>query len=108
MKKEEVQMIVKETVKELKKNGMLKDWQKAAYSRTAEVLTKYYESGETDETVRTALEKVRGDMYFEVIPMYYGQKYTVEHIAEVFGTEVSTIGRNKKRLCLELSELLEG
>lgn len=45
-----------------------------------------------------ALETVKDDMYYELIPMRYFEGATLEDIAEYFDCDVSTVSRNKNRL----------
>lgn len=45
-----------------------------------------------------ALDTLKVDSYFEIIPMKYFKGYTREEIAEYFGVDASTISRNKNRL----------
>ena len=97
---------VKETVKELRKNGLLKRSDDVAYSEISERLFEYYRNPDRDEAMTEALSKVKSDYYFEIIPQYYSKKVTIDWIAEEFQCEISTITRNKKRLCLRLFQLV--
>lgn len=99
--------IVRMTVAELQRAGMLKDSNASAYTEANEILRHYYDSGEKDEAVRGALAKLERDQYAKILPLYYGYGYTIDEIADDFGVETSTISRNKKRLCLEVFRLLQ-
>lgn len=79
---------------------MLKNVDDSAYSEVSSMLAAYYDGGEQDSQIRAAVDGLKGDLYYKVLPLYFGYKYTIEQIAEEFGVEVSTIVRNKKRLCL--------
>lgn len=97
-----VQEIVQGTIKELKKSGALKSVAAMAYADATEMMRKYYRGGEADTAVKTAMESIADDPYFKILPLSFRYGYTLEDIAEVFEVEISTISRNKKRLCLEV------
>lgn len=101
MNKDEVQEIVKETVKELRRQGLVHDDIKQIMRTVGQRLKDYY-AGKPDEKLTEALDRLRNDVYFEIIPMYYHNRYTLENISERLFTDISTIGRNKKRLLIEL------
>lgn len=100
--KELIREIVTETIKELKRSGILKDFQQLAYAEASSILSAYYNDGETDSEIRKVIESMNDDQYIKIIPLYFSYGYTLEQIAEVFDVEVSTVTRNKKRLCLEI------
>lgn len=102
-----IKQIVIQTIQELKRSGMLKSVDELAYSDISSVLAAYYDGGEQDAEVRAAVERLRGDTYYKILPLYFGYKYTIEQIAEEFGVEVSTIVRNKKRLCLQVYNAIQ-
>ena len=106
MNESEIRKVVKETIRELKRDGLLKDVKTVAYQTTAERLSRHY-AGAEDEELEIALDELRADYYFRVLPLYYGKRMTIEQIAEQMNVEVSTIVRNKRRLCLMLYGLLE-
>lgn len=107
MNEKQIKMIVRETIEELKRNGMLKTYNELAYSEISAILAAYYDDGETDSEIRSAIEKTEGDPYYKIIPLYFSYKYTIEKIAEVFDVEISTITRNKKRLCLQIYNAIQ-
>lgn len=102
----EIKAIVKQTVIELKRSGLLKRSDDVAYSEMSERLFEYFRKPGRDKELEAALDKVRGDYYFGIIQLYYQKKYTIDWIAEAYHCEVSTITRNKRRLCLRLSCIL--
>ena len=103
MTREEVREIVRETVDELRRKGLLRIRDEGqAYGDIAEVLKRYYETGEGSEALIQALGEIRDDQYGDVIPLYYSYGYTIDKISEAYGVEVSTVVRNKKRLCMEI------
>ena len=99
MENELIQKIVKATIAELKKSGMLKSSDDIAYREISDVLRSFYH-GDRQPKVRQALQTIEDDPYFEIIPLYFQQHQTIEKIAEILDVEVSTVTRNKKRLCL--------
>lgn len=96
---------VKETIQELRRNGLLKRSDDVAYAEISERLFEYYRNPARDEAMKTALEKIKVDYYYNIIPQYYRNKMTIDWIAEDYHCEISTIARNKKRLCLRLYNL---
>lgn len=105
--KDLIKAIVRETIEELKRSGILKSFNELAYAEVTSVLTSYYKDGQTDTIVRNALKELESDIYYKIIPLYFDYNYTIEKIAEVFDVEVSTIRRNKKRLCLAIYDAIQ-
>ena len=101
MTKEEIREIVEMTVKTMKKEGMTKDFREMVYREMSRMLHGHF-NDEYSEKVARAMEDVKTDPYYVIIPMYYGKRMTHEQIAEKLAVEVSTITRNKKRLCAEI------
>lgn len=52
--------------------------------------------------VKSALKKIENDKWYDIIPMYYFDRNTIESIAEELDCSVSTISDNKKRLMNKL------
>lgn len=104
MSEEEIRAVVKSTIAELKKQGLLN--MRAEYPKAAKMLFDYYANGEQDERIKEAIKEIEGDLYFEAFESFFRKEQTVEDIAEVYGVEVSTISRNKKRLSLKVYELV--
>lgn len=102
-----VKATVRETIRELKRGGLLKSESDIAYTEATAILKSYYVDGETDTAVASALHELSDDPYYNIIPLYFRYGYTIERIAEYFDVEISTVSRNKKRLCLELYNLIE-
>lgn len=100
--KKYIDLTVKTTIKEYKKNGILKESDSAIYADASEIIASYYQNGKTDAAITYAIQGQRFDLYFRIIPMYFEEKRTVEKIAEALGVDVSTVVRNKKRLCLKI------
>ena len=94
--------VIRLTISELQKAGMLKETKDNAYAEANRLLKRYYDDGEKDRKIKAALAKVEQDRYFKILPMHYGYGYTIDEIADGMEVEKSTISRNKKRLCLEV------
>lgn len=107
-----VRMTVRETVAELRKQGLLQSQGDISYKTITEKLNAYYApfstaiSDEDRQRIDDALYAVGVDEYFEVIPLYFRDHWTIEKIAEELDREPSTITRNKKRLCLKIHSLI--
>lgn len=106
--RKEVKAIIAETIRELKREGLLKSASDIAYHEISARLRQYFRDGETDPEVAEALEAVAEDPYFKIIPLFFRYGYTIEAIAETMGAEPRTIYRNKKRLSLIVNEKLGG
>ena len=98
---EMIRQIVKQGVREYIKQIPDCD-QTAIYNDVSELLTSYYKDEEKDAAVRYALQAQRFDPYSRIIPLYYKDRQTLDSIASGMGVDVSTIVRNKKRLCMEI------
>lgn len=106
MTEAEVRRIVHATVEELRRQGFLRNDSELSYAEVSGLLSDYYKDGETDRELRRILKSLESDPYYKIIPLYYDYGYTMEKLAEVFDVEVSTIYRNKKRLCLSIFSAL--
>lgn len=103
---------VDETVYKLTTRRLLKDDQKTGiekiegllrYYPTAKKLNDKYAQRITAQ-IDAALEEIKDDPYYDIIVMSYFHNDLRETIADVFGTSVTTISRNKKRLLVELEK----
>lgn len=116
--KKDVDQIIEETVNmtvlKLKSAGLMKEDRKTAVQKTEELLRNYpkFKLSDQEHTrelcrkIETALDTIRSDYYFEVISLYYFEKYTREEVAVHFNTSETTISRNKSRLLNELAAVL--
>lgn len=104
MTEEAVKRIVKETISELKRQGLIRT---NIVAEVLEILSAYYLEGEEDEQITEALKKIEGDPYYDIITLYFEAGDTWEMIAERFGVERCTIFRNRKRLFTQLYDELE-
>lgn len=57
--------------------------------------------------IRYALRQLSDDPYIDVIYLQYRERKTLERIAEYMDKDVSTVKRNKKRLIIQIYNLLE-
>ena len=53
-----------------------------------------------------ALDSIKDDYYYQIIPLYYFDLIPRDKVAEYFNTSETTISRNKKRLVDDLSAIL--
>lgn len=97
-----IELTVKKSIAEYKKSGILKDSENVAYSDVSAILSNYFGSGKKDASITYAIQGLRFDPYARIISMYFEQRKTIETIAEELGVDISTVVRNKKRLCLAI------
>lgn len=97
----------KQTILQLKKDGLLKDATDIAYGEISTRLEQYFRDGETDPEVTEAIRQLEADPYHKIILLYFRYGYTIEAIAETMDVDVSTITRNKKRLSLRIHEAMQ-
>lgn len=100
--KKYIDLAVQKTIKEYKKNGILKEADGAVYADASAIIASYYKAEKKEQSVTYAIQNQRFDPYFRIIAMYFEEGRTVEKIAEELGVDVSTVVRNKKRLCLAI------
>ena len=93
---------IRQTVHELKKMGALRSNDSLGYTEVSRALYDYYQSDEQNEDIKKALDAISLDEYARIIPLYYSEGLTIDVIAAEMGVDVSTIVRNKKRLCLDI------
>lgn len=106
MTETEIKKIVNVTVNQLLKDNMLKYSDSVIYDKMSESLREYYVKGD-NELLKLALDVVSTDPYYELLEMYYRDNITLEQIADVKYLDISTVVRNKKRLCIKLFEIME-
>ena len=99
-----IDLTVNGAIRQLADDGLIKKQSDIKYAKVAKRLYEFYQSQETgvDETMLNALTQISDDTYFRIIPMYYRDQITIEALAVDFGVDISTIVRNKKRLCLKV------
>lgn len=109
---EAIREIIEEAVAvTAQKMKVKQEYRKTAYQRTEALLRCYPAMKKANGQPRTeravkkieeALEDIRTDPYYEIIPLFYFEKETRENIAGALGSTVRTVARNKRRLINEL------
>ena len=116
----DVDKIIKQTVDyavmKIKLAGLMKDNRQTAFQKTEQILRSYNdmkksysENGTAKkfvDIIDNALETLKNDSYYDIIPMLYFEKRSREDIAEFFDTTTTTISRNKRRLVEKLKVLI--
>lgn len=102
----EVQRIVRMTIKELKRQGMIKANYVTVLKEVEPVLREYFRT-KGNKQIEYFLRDRSDDTYIDILYLHYRDNITIERIAEVLEKDVSTIKRNKKRLIMSIYELLE-
>ena len=105
MTEQEIKDIVTMTLDELLDRGLISKDSSVNYAFMGNKLKEYYKTGQKNENITDALEKIKDDPYFHILPEYYGLDHTLIHIAVDAGCDRKTIVNNKKRLGLELYRL---
>lgn len=114
MEDERIEYIINKTIIKLRAEGLLRDEVRSAVQKTEDILRNYPYFKLSDQPftqsfckkVDEAIDKIRGDYYFEIITMYYFDDVSRENIAAHFRTSESTISRNRIRLVEKLSSIL--
>lgn len=105
--REVIDETVNATVLKMKMVGLVKDNTKTAFQKTEEILRNYPTFKKIKDQpytmklvkqIEEALEEIRDDPYYDIIPMYYFEDETRENIALTLETTVRTVARNKRRL----------
>ena len=119
--KELIEMTVKHTVTELKRNGLIRENRLDSFRKTEKALDIYHKLKHISETYKfddmqvtvdfirmidDALESISDDPYFEIIPMKYFDGKTHEQIAEYFDVQPAAISKQRKRLINKLRPLI--
>lgn len=111
MNKKQIEEVVNVTVLKLKMAGLMRDDRKSAFQKTEALLRNYNTfKNVTDrkstkqlvKKIEIALDEIKGDIYYDIIPMIYFENRTREDIAEHFNTSTKTITRNKNKLVNQL------
>lgn len=61
---------------------------------------------EATERIEQALDALRADPYIKIIPLLYFYQYSREDVAKRYGVSPTTITRQKKRLLVNIKQLL--
>ena len=97
-----IDIAVERSIEGFKKAGITTQSKSVLYNDASEILKKYYQEGKKDTSVTYAIYGLRFDPYYRIIGMYYEEHLTNEEIAAELGVDVSTVVRNKQRLCLQI------
>ena len=105
---------VNKTILKLKMAGLMRDTDKTAAQKTEELLKNYKSLKLSDQpyakklvsNINEALETIRDDPYYAIIPLYYFSEYSREYVAYELNTTPTTISRNKARLIDKLKVIL--
>lgn len=106
MNKEEVQSIILMTLRELKRQNLLKDTYSVVLKEVEPVIKEYFHRKNNKE-IELFLVKYSDDPYIDIIYLHYRDSITIERIAELMDKDISTIKRNKKRLIISMYEHME-
>ena len=103
-------------IAKLKLSGLMKDNRQTAFQKTEEILRSYNElkrsysengtAKKFADIIDNALNTIKDDLYYDIIPMMYFENQSRETIADYFNTTVTTISRNKRRLINKLKMLI--
>ena len=106
MDREEIQDIVRMTISELKKQGMLKDRYTVILKEIEPVIKRYFQK-KNNKKMEYFLIQNSDDPYIDIIYLHYRDNATIERIADCMEKDISTIKRNKKRLIMSLYKELK-
>ena len=111
--KELINQAVKQTVSELKRNGLIKENRLNSFQKTEKILFLYPQmkrnvlkydfdglkiTNDFVKLIDEALAGISHDPYYEIIPMKYFDGKTHEQIAEHFDVQPAAISKQRKRL----------
>ena len=119
--KELINLTVKHTVAELKRNGLIRENKLNSFQKTEKALDIYHKLKHISETYKfddmqvtvdfirmidDALESISDDPYFKIIELKYFNGWTHEQIAEYFDVQPAAISKQRKRLINKLRPLI--
>lgn len=111
-----IQKTVSATIINLKIAGLMNNNRAKATEKTEYILRNYsaFKNSFTEnglskkyvEMIEKALNEIRDDEYFEIIPMRYFENLSREQVAEYFDVSTTTITRHQRELLERLSVLM--
>ena len=97
----DIKRVVNATIDSMLRKNMLRYNDNMILSSVGDILTRYYDDDIKDITIKDTLEKLSEHTYSDILTMYYRDHMTLEVIGEKYNVDVSTVRRNKRKLCLE-------
>lgn len=97
----DIKRVVNATIDSMLRKNMLRYNDDVILSSVGNILTRYYDNDAKDMTINATLEELSDHTYSDILTMYYRDHMTLEVIAEKYNVDVSTVRRNKRKLCLE-------
>lgn len=108
MTPEEIKEVVSITLDDLIARRLINPEKYQYMLRTADKkLYAFFDNKGDSAGIKYALRQLSDDPYIDVIYLQYRDKKTLERIAEYMEKDVRTIKRNKKRLIIQIYNLLE-
>lgn len=110
MTNDEIREIVRITINELANRNMIRtDRYQIVLKSLEPKLREFFKTNKDnrDKQMGQILYRLSGDSYIDIIYSQYRDGITMERIAEEMDKDVSTIKRNKKRLMMNIYDLLK-
>lgn len=105
MRVDEIREIVKLTINELLNGDTDDTYQKAKIIVEYELKTFF--NSDSNNDIGKILNHLMTDDYIDIIFLYYRDGKTLEYIADYYNKDTTTIIRNRKRLIMEIYELMQ-
>lgn len=105
MRVDEIREIVKLTINELLNGDTDDTYQKAKI--IVEYELKSFFNSDSNNDIGKILNHLMTDDYIDIIFLYYRDGKTLEYIADYYNKDTTTIIRNRKRLIMEIYELMQ-
>lgn len=107
MTNDEIREIVRITINELANRNMIRTDRYQIVLKSLEPRLREFFKDNRDKQMGQILYRLSGDSYIDIIYSQYRDGITMERIAEEMDKDVSTIKRNKKRLMMNIYDLLK-
>lgn len=105
MRVDEIREIVKLTINELLNGDTDNTYQKAKIIVEYELKTFF--NSDSNNDIGKILNHLMTDDYIDIIFLYYRDGKTLDCIADYYNKDTTTIIRNRKRLIMEIYELMQ-